>query len=187
MRAMRVAMTGMVLAGAMVVAAPPANAEERRCTGPIGARTVDNLKVPAGATCRLNGTTVKGSINVNRKARLIAVGVRVVGNVQGENARRIVVRGGSTVGGSIQVVQGRSGLIKRVRVNADILFDDQNGMVEVLRNQVGGDVQLFQNTGGVTVRNNVIDGNLQCKENDPRPRGDNNRVHGSKEDQCRRL
>ena len=187
MRSMRVLMTGMVLAGSMVVAAPTANAEERRCTGTIGARTVDNVKVPAGGTCRLNGTTVKGTINVNSNARLIAEGVRVVGNVQGENARRVVVRGGSRVGGSIQVVQGGSGLVKRVHVNGDILFDDQSGMVEVLQNQVGGNVQLFQNTGGVAVRGNVIDGNLQCKENDPRPTGGNNRVHGSKEDQCRGL
>jgi hypothetical protein len=48
-------------------------------------------------------------------------------------------------------------------------------------------VQAFQNTGGVTVARNRIDGNLQCKENSPRPTGGNNVVQGNKEDQCRAL
>jgi len=187
MKLFRTALVGTMLASLLVVGTSPASAEERRCTGTIGSRTLDNVKVPAGQTCRLNGTTVKGTIEVNRNARLYAVGVRVVGNVQGENARRVEVRGGSRVGGSIQVVQGKRGFIKRVRVIGDILFDDQRGKVEVLRNSVGGNIQLFQNTGGVIVRNNVVDGNLQCKENDPRPRGGGNRVQGSKEDQCRNL
>ena len=39
-------------------------AEERTCRGMIGARTVDNLRVPQGATCTLNGTYVKGTIKV---------------------------------------------------------------------------------------------------------------------------
>ena len=34
---------------------------------------------------------------------------------------------------------------------------------------------------------NVVGGNLQCKSNDPRPVGGNNRVEGNKEDQCRNL
>jgi hypothetical protein len=48
-------------------------------------------------------------------------------------------------------------------------------------------VQAFQNTGGVNFANNVIDRNLQCKENRPAPTGGNNEVHGNKEDQCSRL
>jgi hypothetical protein len=48
-------------------------------------------------------------------------------------------------------------------------------------------VQAFQNDGGVLVRGNVIDGNLQCKGNRPAPTGGNNKVEGSKEDQCSSL
>ncbi len=33
----------------------------------------------------------------------------------------------------------------------------------------------------------TVDGNLQCKENQPRPTGGGNIVHGNKEDQCARL
>jgi hypothetical protein len=48
-------------------------------------------------------------------------------------------------------------------------------------------VQAFQNRGGVQIANNVINGNLQCKENRPAPTGGGNRVGGNKEDQCARL
>jgi hypothetical protein len=48
----------VVLVGLLVlgVATPVAIAEERVCRGTIGATTVDNLRVPSGATCKLNGT-----------------------------------------------------------------------------------------------------------------------------------
>jgi hypothetical protein len=39
----------------------------------------------------------------------------------------------------------------------------------------------------VRIHRNVIDGNLQCKSNQPRPTGDRNRVQGNKENQCRRM
>jgi hypothetical protein len=61
-----------------------AHAEEKVCRGSIGARTLDNVKVPRGATCTLRGTKVKGTIKVNNNARLEAIDVNVVGNVQGE-------------------------------------------------------------------------------------------------------
>lgn len=187
MKVVRTLTAAVMVSSVLFAGAGSAQAEERRCTGTIGSRTVHNVKVPAGKTCRLKGTTVKGTIEVNRNARLYATGVRVVGNVQGESARRVEVRGGSRVGGSIQVVQGRRALIRRVKVNGDILFDDQRSLVEAIRNTVGGNIQVFQNTGGVVIKNNVVDGNLQCKENDPHPRGGGNKVHGSKEDQCRNL
>jgi hypothetical protein len=73
----------------------------------------------------------------------------------------------STVGGSIQLKQGRGGA--------------------VLRNRVDSDVQLFSNRGAYTVARNRIDGNLQCKSNRPAPKGGRNVVQGDKEDQCARL
>jgi len=162
-------------------------AEERVCRGTIGARTLDNVKVPRGASCTLKGTKVKGTIKINKNARLEAIDVNVVGNVQGEGARNVIVRKTSRVGGSVQVVQGKRAKVANSRVNGDILYDDQRGRVVALKNKVGGNVQAFQNTGGTRVAGNVIDGNLQCKENKPAPTGGNNRVEGSKEDQCKNL
>lgn len=175
------------VAGAMLLPAGQALAEERVCRGTIGAATVDNLRVPQDATCTLNRTYVKGTVKVERGATLKAFGIRVIGNVQAENARNVVVREGSRIGGSVQIVQGGAAQILRNRINGDILFDVQDRALRANRNVVGGNLQAFQNTGGVEIRNNRIDGNLQCKENRPAPVGGGNIVQGNKEDQCRRL
>jgi hypothetical protein len=146
--------------------AAPAFAEERTCRGAIGATTVDNLRVPQGATCTLNGTRVKGTVKVERGATLKASGIRVIGNVQAEGAANVNVAT-STVGGSVQIVQGKNSKLNR--------------------NAVRGDVQYFENRGTISITRNRIDGNLQCKENSPRPTGGGNIVLGNKEDQCARL
>jgi hypothetical protein len=183
----RIGLIGAIVASLVVVPGTPASAEERACRGTIGARTVDNLRVPQGATCTLNGTFVKGTIKVQRAATLIATNVRVIGNVQGENAQNVVVKGGSRVGGSVQVVQGARAKVAFSGVNGDILYDENDGQLSVVSSRIGEDVQAFQNTGGVTISNNRIEGNLQCKANSPRPTGGGNVVHGVKQDQCKRL
>jgi hypothetical protein len=159
-------------------------AEERTCRGTLGAITVDNLRVPQGATCTLNGTAVKGTIKVERNAVLKARGVRVVGNVQAENANRVVVNNSSRVGGSVQLKQGGSASVTGSRITGDIQYDANDRYLKANNNQVGGSIQIVGNSGGAEIFRNVIDGNLQCKENRPKPTGDNNSVGGNKEDQC---
>ena len=183
----KITMLALITACATILTAPAAHAEERTCRGSLGRITVDNLRVPDGATCNLNGTTVKGTIKVESRATLVADSVRVVGNVQAEDAKKVVVRNGSRVGGSVQIVQGGIGRVVGTNVQGDILYDDQGGKVAAIRSTVGGNIQAFQNTGGVEIRGNRVDGNLQCKENHPAPVGGNNIVDGSKEDQCSRL
>jgi hypothetical protein len=179
----------VLLAAVVTTVAMPqvAVAEETICSGEIGAKTLDNVKVPQGESCTLKGTKVKGTIKVNGGARLEAVKVNVIGNVQGENARNVIVRKDSLVGGSVQVVQGKKARVASSKVKGDIFFDEQSGEVIVRNNTVGGNVQAFQNSGGVHIQDNVIDGNLQCKENKPDPTGGNNQVEGNKEDQCENL
>jgi len=169
----------------LLMVAGPVSADERTCRGTIGAATVDDLRVPHGATCTLQGATVKGTIEVESDAVLRAYGVRVVGNVQGESAQKVVVAEGSRVGGSVQVKQGEQARVIDSRVIGDIQFDDNGSKNVARRNLVGGSVQAFQNDGGVAIFGNRIDGNLQCKENSPRPTGGGNIVGGNKEDQCR--
>lgn len=185
MKRILVAMIGALVASILIPQA--ALAEERVCRSTIRNKTLDNVKVPQGAECTLKGTRVKGAINVNNNARLEAINVRVIGNVQGEDARNVIVRRNSRVGGSVQVVQGKKGKVANSKINGDILFDEQSGRVVIKRSNVGGSVQAFQNDGGVRIKGNTIDGNLQCKENTPRPTGGNNEVHESKEDQCKNL
>lgn len=157
----------MGLMCATVALAPGAAAEERTCRSSLGAITVDNVRVPQGATCTLTGTYVKGTVKVERGATVTIAGARIVGNIQSEGHARVTTTD-SRVGGSVQLVQG--------------------GQVMLRSNVVKGDVQLFENGWGTkTVIKNRIDGNLQCKENRPAPTGYGNIVGGNKEDQCARL
>jgi hypothetical protein len=176
----------MVL-GLGAAAAPSAFADEFVCRGTVGARTVDNLKVPDGATCVLEGTIVEGTIKVETDATMRATGVRVDGNVQAEDAKLVIVRGRSWVGGSIQIVQGGAARVLRTSVIGDILYDENSRALKSNHNRIGGNLQAFQNTGGVEITGNRIDGNLQCKANKPAPTGGNNVVQGNKEDQCAKL
>jgi hypothetical protein len=156
--------------GAALLTAAPALAEERTCRGSLGATTVDNLRVPSGATCTLTGTRVEGTVKVERGATLYASAIRVIGNVQAENARRVnVVR--SHIGGSVQIVQSRNG----------------STLSKLSRNTFKQDVQYFENRGTIWITGNRINGNLQCKANNPRPKGGGNVVGGNKQDQCARL
>jgi len=92
--------------------------------------------------------------------------IPVVGEVQAEDHDRVEVRS-SRVGGSIQLDQGESAVLRN--------------------NRVGQDVQSFSNTGSQISTLNRIDGNLHCKQNNPRPMGGQNTVGGSKQDRCANL
>ena len=171
----------VMLLPAMVVA------EERICRGDVGGVSVDNLRVPPGATCTLNRTRVKGTIKVKERASLHARGVRVAGNVQAENARQISVTQSSHIGGSVQVNQGGAARVLNSTVEGDIQFEANGGDLRIDDNSVGSSVQIVGNRGRSEIYGNRINGNLQCKENRPRPTGGSNRVRGNKEDQCSRF
>lgn len=165
-----------------------AAADERACRGSIGATTVDDLRVPTGAKCVLTRTKVEGNIEVKRNAVLRARNVRVDGNVQGENSKRVNVVGRSRVNGDVQVFAGGPVKVRRSTIGGNIQLDENRGDQRVVGNAVDGDVQLFQNRIGVKrVKGNRIGGNLQCKQNRPAPVGGNNVVGGNKENQCARL
>ncbi len=175
------------IAAAAALAAPTAaHAEETTCRGGLGAVTVDNLRVPQGATCTLNGTRVKGTLKVENYATLKATRINVIGNVQAENARSVQISS-STINQAVQIVQGGGASLTGNKIGGTLLYDDNNLRLVANNNTIDGDLQAFQNTGGVQLRSNRIDGNLQCKENRPAPTGGGNIVQGNKEDQCARL
>jgi hypothetical protein len=155
------------------------------CDGSIGAETVENVEVPAGATCTLEGTTVTGNVRVRRDATLDARRVRVDGDVQGENARAVNVTMSSSVDGNIQVEQGGSSNV--TRIDGDLQWESQRGRMVADGNVIGGNLQAESNRGGLAITGNRIDGNLQCQSNTPAPTGGGNRVEGDKEGQCARL
>src|SRR5918994_3783739 len=120
MRVLTIALASVL---ALIIAGPAALAEERMCRGTIGATTVDSLLVPQGAACTLNGTKVQGTIKIANNAKLVANSVRVIGNVQSEGFRSIVLREGSRVGGSVQLENGQeegTGKVVSTRINGDL-------------------------------------------------------------------
>jgi hypothetical protein len=186
-RTRNAAIVGMLSLVAILATPSAALAEETTCRGRIGARTVDNLLVPQGATCTLEGTRVEGTIKVSRRATLYAYDVRVKGNVQAEEASRVRVLARSRVNGSIQLDDGGNARVRWSTIGGSIQLKANDGRLLVEHNSIGADVQAFSNTGGVHIAHNRMDGNLQCKSNVPRPTGGDNVVEGNKEDQCARL
>ena len=193
--------------GILAVAVLPsiAVAEETICRGRLWHATVDNLRVPEGGNCTLNGGHVKGSVKVEARATLYAREVRVAGNVQAENARLVLLIRARRIGGSVQVKQGGSAMLLHSTVEGDVQFEANNKKLLVINindtgvplifrnslranfNTVGGNVQVVGNRASVQIYHNVIDGNLQCKENWPPLAGRDNQVGGIKEDQCSEL
>jgi hypothetical protein len=176
-----------VLASAVFASA--AQAEERVCRGTIGATTVDNLRVPQGASCTLNGTRVEGTVKVERNARLTANGIRVKGNVQSEGFKNIVLREASVVVGSVQLENGLSdgsGRVLNTRINGDLQFFSNEARMIARGNTILANFQANQNMGGLVIENNRVAENLQCQSNSPPPTGGNNTA-GDKEGQCASL
>jgi hypothetical protein len=166
---------------------PPGGGVRFDCS--FGAVTLgDDFEIPAGAKCKMTGTRVQGSIKLNHGSSLYATGVRVDGNVQAQAARGLILTH-STVHGSVQFEQGGFAKIESSHIDGSIQLVSNHGKLVATDNGVQADVQVFQNVGGssITIGANTIDGNLQCKENDPFPVGGGNVVGGNKEDQCSGL
>lgn len=159
---------------------------DEECSGTFGAVTFENLKVPDGRTCVLNGTVVQGNIVVGTGSTLRAQSVRVGGNVQSEGHALVRVAGRSAVEGSVQLKQGRSAAVLDARINGDLQLTSNRGTFDLSRNVIGGNLQANQNRGPLTISANRIDSALQCQANNPPPTGGGNTA-SSKEDQCARL
>lgn len=159
------------------------------CTGTIGAQTIgDNVIVPDGAQCTLDGTTVDGNVLVGRSAQLTARNVTIDGNIQDDNgnAGNVTVTN-SRVNGNIQLEQGTSVTVTGTDIDGDLQLESNRGALRSDGNEIGGNLQANQNTGGLTINGNTIDGNLQCQSNNPPPTGGGNAVRGNAEGQCANL
>ncbi|MDQ3275553.1 MAG: hypothetical protein M3Q39_11150, partial [Actinomycetota bacterium] len=94
------------LVAATVVGMPSASAvPAQECTGTLGAVTVDRLVVPAGETCRLQGTTVNGNIVLGVGSALITNDATVNASVRAIEGPRTVRILDTTVTGNIRVVE----------------------------------------------------------------------------------
>lgn len=157
-----VALTTLALAPS-VEAAPSA----RTCRGSIvGAFVPTSVVVPPGATCRINRSTINGTITVGRGATLVMFASPSRGALKATGHARVEIRS-STIGGAATLSQGRAALI--------------------LASNISGNLVLTGNRGAQRVSSNTIAGDLRCLNNVPAPIGGQNRAMGGKFGQCRRL
>lgn len=93
--------------------------------------------------------------------------------------------GGNTIGGDLQIYENNvAGAFCPPDAPPEECPFFENGLFN--DNVVGGNMQLFKNQGPSEVNGNTMEGNLQCKENEPAPVGAGNRAE-QKEEQCAAL
>ncbi len=150
----------------MVFGASSVLADDFRCVGKVGARTVENLYVPTGSSCQLVGTRVQGNILVERSASLNARNTRVNGSIHSEGYNEIIIQGGTRVTGSIQLKQGNTATITSSTINGDVQFEENFGTSKASFNSIGGSLQGYKNRGFVHFfSNSFVAGNIQTYEN----------------------
>lgn len=140
----------------------------------------------APKTIRVTRTIVNGNVQTkNATGQVYLNAARVKGDVQAE--RNLVEQRlyQARVGGDVQTKYMASRIDNSI-IGGNIQHEEGKNS-RFARNTVSGDVQVFKNRGEQRISFNKIRGNLQCKENSPRPVGGQNTVSGSKEDQCRTL
>ena len=179
--------TVLALTG-VFVGAPAAHADDYQCVGRAGPITVDNVVVPSGAQCVLDGTQVLGNVKTEPGGDLSMGGANVHGNVQvtsGSTAGAvsstiggdyqcdgcfILVLIESSVGGSVQVTGAEShAVIFASSVAGDVEIVDSGpaeGFFAIATTIIGGNMKYEKNAGSIEILANTIGGELQILEND---------------------
>jgi hypothetical protein len=157
------------------------------CDGAIGSDAVDDVRVPDGATCTLDGTTVDGNVSVGRQAVLIAHGVSIDGDVEGEGADSVEIAEDSSIGGNLQLEKGGASSVTDTHIDGDLEWSEQSGALTIEHSSIGGNLQADGNSGEVTVSDTSIGGDLSCDGNSATPGGGGNDVAGNRAGQCSGL
>ena len=115
-----------------------ADTDPEACDGTVGAVRVEEVEVPNGVPCVLDGTSVAGNVRVGSDATFDAGAVDVDGDVQSEGARAVDVTAASVVQGNIQVEQGGSSIVTDTRIDGNLRWEAQSGPLVAERNTIDG-------------------------------------------------
>lgn len=135
-----------------------------RCNGTLGAITVEEVNVPSGATCTLNGTRVRGDVKVRTGASLIANGASVDGNIQAEDALTVATRNGTFVDGDIQVKRRATARIESTTITGNLQIEESGASLVSSGNRIGGDLQV-KKARTASITSTSVNGNIQLEEN----------------------
>lgn len=122
----------------------------------------DTVEIPENTSATLNGTIIKGNVLVRSGAALISNGAKIDGNVQafdaywaelrqqtvvggdvqGEGTRSLIVRGGTFVGGNVQLTEASAPgnedtlWVQASRGDGDLQAEKSPGRLRALGNQI---------------------------------------------------
>jgi cytoskeletal protein CcmA (bactofilin family) len=162
-------------------------------SGKLGRVTIDDtVEIRRNTSATLNGTVIKGNVLVRSGATLVSNGAKIDGNVQAfdanrvdlgqqtvvhgdvqaEGTRSLIVRGGTFVGGNVQLTEASAAVtedalrVEFSKVDGDLHAEKSSGRLRALENQIGGNLQFLENkTGTYEIENNSIGGGLQFFKN----------------------
>jgi len=166
-------LAALIVTTAGLAALPASATSEARCDRTIGRRMVERVVIPNGATCRLNGTTVRQNVVVGPRASLVTHNARLLGSVQATQGRPRSVRLLDTnVRGNIHVREatgtiliGNSGCGLDPFAGNNIHLVHNSGPIGLCKMTIRGNVHAINNTGTVFMRNNKVGNNLHAKGN----------------------
>jgi hypothetical protein len=150
----------LVLALTVVVfSSLPVLADDFICKENIKGGEFDDIIVPEGAICKLNGTRVDGSVTIDKNAGFKSRDTTIDGNIQAKGAKYIKILDMTVVDGAVQI-EGTGSY-------------ENGSMIKICESEIDGDVQISGSENvlitigcdGDKDRGNVIDGNLQVREN----------------------
>ena len=121
---------------AVLAIASPAAARDLKCNGVFNGKTYDDVTVPRGAACTLNGSRVKGNVKVLSNAYFQATRTSVRGDVKGRGAQTIFIDTGSKVGGSVAAVKAVQFYVFNSTIGGDIEPEKTAEAVQICGNTV---------------------------------------------------
>lgn len=158
------ALVGGIAAVLSVAVASPAQAAETQCRGALGPVVVaGDVVVPAGESCLLDGTTVRGNVVVRRDAVLATVDARVTGNIRANDATSLVFTG-TIVGGDIRAERRTRFVGEGLTVNGN-LQAKQVSFFHLLSSSANGTFTVENAADGSIFCGNRLSGNAEFRDN----------------------
>ena len=137
------------------------------CTGVLPPGTYDNIIVPAGAACTIDGSVIRGNVLALTDSRLFMSNDQVIGFIKGDGAD-IVQIVSTTVGGVIFIqngsLSGGGGIVNVLIANGTVVT---GGSIHV-ENMVTDIISIYNTTvtnGSIEVIGNTTEAFLQTEFN----------------------
>lgn len=172
-------------------------ADELYCNGEYDKGYFDDVYVKYGDVCVLKGTEVDGNVKIEKGGALVTKYAKIKGDIQAYQPKFIKVMKKSYVDGNIQIEKAsRPSRVTDSYVKGDIEVEYSfikkysEYAWNISKNYVGGNLKFNYNKakhGYHWIYGNKVEGNLECYDNRPKPKGGDNYVYGNAEGQCYKL